>query len=205
MDEDLTQKLRRELETAEVELNRAVAALAPRHVGGEMQAFEAAQEQLLAVERQLAEAEGRPYAIPEQCPLEWEPGAPMPTLLQCDNRTLLLFYLADPQTVGIIDFGHTLATSLGGPNDEAFSGHPLNGSGFTPYRPMRVMNSPWIAGLEKMNSVHPHHDPSRYSSARHLIFPFHDSTFECVAHTFQTSSERGSLAVAARRALERLF
>jgi hypothetical protein len=89
-----------------------------------------------------------------------------------------------PKTVGIVDFGHCLAITLGGPNDETFAGHPLHGSGFMPYKPMRVVNSPWVTSLEKVNSVHPRHDPSRFSKARHLIFPFHDSTFECIAYSF---------------------
>jgi hypothetical protein len=206
MDEGLVETLRRELETADAELSRAVAALAPRHVGGEWKSYEAAQERLFAVERRLAEAEDRPYAVPEECPLSWDVGAPLPTLLQLDTRTLLLFYLAsDSEAVGIVDFGHCFATMFGGPNDEAFSGHPLHGSGFTPYKAMRVVNSSWITSLERMNSVHPNHDPSKYSKARHLIFPFHDSTFECVTDSFQTSSEIGSLATVARKALERLF
>jgi hypothetical protein len=206
MDKNLIERLGHELEAAKAELTRAVAALAPRHVGGEMQAYESAQERLLAAERRLAEAEGRSYAIPEECPLEWDVGAPLPTLLQSDSRTLLLFYLAsEVETVGVVDFGHCFATTLGGPNDETFAGHPLYGSGFMPYKAMQVINSPWIAALERTNSVHPRHDPARYSAARHLIFPFHDTTFECVARSFQTSSEPGSLATVARKTLERLF
>ena len=75
----------------------------------------------------------RPYAIPEECRLKWDVGPPLPTLLQSDSRTLLLFYLAsDVESVGVVDFGYCFATTLGGPNDETFEGHPLYGSGFMP-------------------------------------------------------------------------
>lgn len=206
MDNGLIEKLRRELETAKAELESTVAALAPSHLGGEWEAYVAAKERLLAAERRLAEAEGRPYAVPEDFALKWDSGAPMPTLLQLDSRTLLLFYLAsDEQAVGIVDFGHCSATTFGSPGDETFAGHLLYGSGFTPYEAMRVVNSPWISSLQRTDSVHPRHDASRHSKERHLVFPFHDTTFECVTRSFQTSYEHGSLATVARKTLERLF
>lgn len=199
-------KLRGELEAANADLSQAVRALAPKHVGGEMEAYEAAYQHVLGLERRLAAAELRSYAVPEIGVPQWDIGAPYPTLLQSDSRAILLYYLGDdPDFVGIVDFTHCSATTFGSPNDETFEGHPLHGSGFEPYRLMRVVNSKWVASLQQINSVHPRHDPQRRPVARHLIFPFHDSTFECVTGSFETSTEPGPIAAAAARTQARLY
>ena len=56
-----------------------------------------------------------------------------------------------------------------------------------------VKESSWIRRLERMNSVHPYHRPETFWQLRHLIFAFHDSTFECVCRGFDVRSARGSL------------
>jgi hypothetical protein len=70
---------------------------------------------------------------------------------------------------------------FGSPNDEAFHGHPLAERGLGPYGAYRVEDSSWIRRLERMNSVHPRHDPERFRALTHCVLSFHDSTFECVA------------------------
>lgn len=198
--------LKTALAAATVQLDEAVRRLAPKHVGGEMEAYEAAYERLLIAERELAEAEHRAYALPEDCDLAWDVGAPLPTLLQSDNQTFLFFLLADEsEQVGQIEFERCSSTSFGSSGDETFAGHPLYGSGFEPYRAMRVINSPWIEQLQKIDSVHPRHNPDAYGTAKHFIFPFHDTTFECVARAFKTSRVVGPLSEAVRRTVERLF
>jgi hypothetical protein len=94
MTEGIIQKLKAAIAIADAEPKRAVRALAPKHVGGEMKAYEATYDKLLNAERELAEAEGRPYAVLCECPLAWDVGAPLPTLLQSDNATHLFFLLA---------------------------------------------------------------------------------------------------------------
>jgi hypothetical protein len=44
-----------------------------------------------------------------------------------------------------------------------------------------------------MNSVHPYHRAERYERLQHLIFAFHDSTFECVCQTFDVRVAWGSI------------
>jgi hypothetical protein len=198
--------LKAALATADNKLEQAVRALAPKHVGGEMEAYEAAYQSLLTAERNLARAENRPYAVPSDCALSWDVGAPLPTLLQSDQTTLLFFLLPDEdENVGQIQFNGALSTSFGAPNDETFEGHPLHGSGFEPYQAMRVINSPWIAQLEKINSVHQYHEPSRYAAVEHFIFPFHDTTFECVAYSFTASKVGRRLSEAVRDAVSLLY
>lgn len=194
------------LTVATARLEEAVRRLAPKHVGGEMEAYEVAFQELMDAERQLAKAEQRPYAIPVDCPLLWDTGTPLPTLLQSDNDTLLFFLLSDDdQNVGQIEFERCRSTSFGSPGDETFKGHPLYGSGFEPYRPMEVLNSPWITQLQKIDSVHPRHDPAVFGSAKHFLLPFHDTTFECVARSFQASRTPGPLSEAVRRAVTQLY
>ncbi|MDQ0249986.1 hypothetical protein J2W22_002050 [Sphingomonas kyeonggiensis] len=206
MTEPTIQELKASLAVANDELGRAVRALTPKHVGGEMEAYEAAYERLLDAERRLAAAEGRPYAVLCDCPVSWDVGAPLPTLLQSDQTSALFFLLPDDdERVGHVRFERLLSSLFGAPNDETFEGHPLHGSGFQPYRAMRVVDSPWIAQLERMNSVHRYHDPSAYAAAKHFIFPFHDTTFECVAQSFTASTVDRRLADAVKYAVDQLY
>lgn len=198
--------LKAELADANDALNLAVRTLAPKHAGGEMEAYEAAHKRLLTAERKLAAAEGRPYADLCDCPISWDVGAPLPTLLQSDQTARLFFLLADEDgRVGCISFERLSSTLFGAPNDETFEGHPLYGSGFEPYRAMRVINSPWIVQLEKMNSIHQYHDPARFAATQHFIFPFHDTTFECVAHSFTALTVERRLSDAIKDAVCGLF
>lgn len=199
-------QLRAALSAADEQLGHAIRALAPKHVGGEMEAYEAAYQALMTAERELAAAEGRPYAVLCECALSWDIGAPLPVLLQSDHKAYLFFLLPDTdKQIGQLVFEGLSTTMFGAPNDETFEGHPLSGSGFEGYRAMRVINSPWITQLEKMNSVHPYHNPARYAAYCHFIFPFHDTTFECVARSFTASRVDRRLSDAAKDAVETLF
>jgi hypothetical protein len=202
---DLTM-LRQAVEAASARVDEAVRRLAPKHVGGELEAYEAAFQKLMLAERNLAAAEGRPYAVLQECPLQWDVGAPIPTLLQSDNQTFLFFLLSqEEQRVGVLEFDLCSSTSFGSPGDETFEGHPLHGSGFEPYRAMRVVNSPWIVQLAQIDSVHARHDPDAYVEANHFIFPFHDTTFECVARSFAASKVDGRLPHVVKGVVDRLF
>jgi hypothetical protein len=59
-----------------------------------------------------------------------------------------------------------------------------------------LRNSSWIRSFERMNRVHPRHDPAGFQRLRHFVVCFHDSTFECVAWRFEllsTSPDQGVL------------
>ena len=89
---------------------------------------------------------------------------------------------------------------FGGPNDEAFEGHPLYRAGLQPYEFAEILDSPWVAAMERRNRVHPGHDPAMFSTLRHFVLPFHDSTFECVAETLSASLTDASDPAAALEA-----
>lgn len=145
-------------------------------------------------------------------PLEGIPqssvGSPRPLVMADEYVVLLAYYIEDygrpwreaPQIILPIDNAEDIAVvrfearthMFGPPNDEAFSGHPLASRGLKPYGAFRIENSSWIRQLESMNSVHPNHRPAQYSTLQHLVFTFHDSTFECICERFDFRTTRGS-------------
>jgi hypothetical protein len=130
-------------------------------------------------------------------------GAPCPLLLTDEHRAILAYAVertAEPEEfsalpnpnsspkylpVAIVTFHRCYARMLGPPNDEAFSGHPLSSRGLDAYGTFEVEKSSWIRRLEEMNQVHPQHTLARFALMRHLIFTFHDSTFECICRGFE--------------------
>src|SRR5882672_12530661 len=173
--------LQRALSAAQMRLKRAVQALAPKHTGGEPEEFAAAQDALLVAERALAAAKNEPHAVPIEFPVQWDTGAPLPYLLQNDDRTFLVFFLPDvdpgwdgtyvrirhpdspsPSNLAVVEFKRCICTKMGTPNDEVFQGHPLNGKGLEGYSPLRVKNSLWIKELEAINSIHSGYRPESW-------------------------------------------
>lgn len=145
--------------------------------------------------------------VPQSCV-----GAPCPFIIS-DEFALLLAYIVEqvdpkwdgtyvrlvgPDTPGeiiaLVRFTSYSAMMFGPPNDEAFSGHPLASRGLSPYSAAEVVHSSWVRRLERMNAVHPQHNPENFEDCRHFVFAFHDSTFECVANGFQVELYEGTMA-----------
>lgn len=205
--------LEKELKAARGRLKAASAALASKHDGGEVEEFHAAHEQALRIERALADSRGEPHAVPFGFPVKWDVGAPLPFLLCNDNRCFLTFYVSEPDpnwdgtSVEVIDpaspevvslclvsFKNCVSAKLGHPNDEAQHGHPLQGRGLEGYTAQIVKNSPWVKEVAKTNSVHPCDNPARWAGVNHYVFWFHDSTFECLAESYQVELCRETMA-----------
>jgi len=88
------------------------------------------------------------------------------------------FYTADAGTA-IVEFKGCLISKFGHPNDEAAMGIPKYKDLEVAYGICEVKGSSWIRDLEKDNN---HSFPNtNYSSFRHFLIFFHDSTFECIA------------------------
>jgi hypothetical protein len=144
-----------------------------------------------------------------------DPGAPLPLVLSDEFTTLVAYVvpnaMADelaPLTDGVPEDGETMAVvrfvgrcahMFGPPNDEAFAGHPLASRGLRPYGAFRVQNSSWLRGLERMNAVHPHHNPERFQNLKHFVLSFHDSTFECIARGAEPFARYTRTAFVVRR------
>jgi len=133
-------------------------------------------------------------------------GGPEPVIIADERRVILAYHVQsaeiwDGKTVRIEDTEgkepialvrlESRAHMFGPPNDEAFSGHPLATRGLHPYGAFRIEGSSWIRKLERMNRVHRAHEPARFLTLQHLVFAFHDSTFECVCRQFDVRTERG--------------
>lgn len=148
-------------------------------------------------------------------------GAPLPFVWADDYRLILEYLVSEPDPnwdgtyvnivspdtsdmlVAIVRFHRPYIHMFGPPNDEAFHGHPLASRGLTPYSAFEVIDSSWLRQLERMNSVHPYHDPQQFmENRRHFVFAFHDSTFECIAESFSVSFHRGSLTSSVEHVLK---
>ena len=87
-------ELEEKLRIARLRLTEATKALAPKHKGGEDEEYWAARDALYEAERALAKSNEEEFASPIDMPA-WETGAPLPHLLQSDNRTILIYILRD--------------------------------------------------------------------------------------------------------------
>ncbi len=138
-------------------------------------------------------------------------GAPIPSVLASGNNLFLVYCLENipddwnsssirvvgPESVKehaiIVTFSSPYAHMFGPPNDEAFLGHPLSNRGLKPYGAFEIKNSSWLRELEKLNSVHPEHNKESFiENKKHFIFSFHDSTFECIAESFEYNTQTDS-------------
>jgi hypothetical protein len=149
-------------------------------------------------------------------------GAPMPLVFSDEGRIVLAYYGDEsspkwnefPRIVGHIGGSEPVALlrfigcdsyMFGVPNDEALAGHPLASRGLKSYGVFRIEDSSWIRRLERMNSVHPLHKPESYQGLQHLIFTFHDTTFECICKTFDVRTAWGSIGALTETMLKLLF
>jgi hypothetical protein len=138
-------------------------------------------------------------------------GAPLPIVLS-DESTIVVGYIIQDssrawngtalrtldthrpgESQALVEFELYQSYMFGAPNDEAFSSHPLAARGLHPYAAFRIDDSSWVRQLERMNSVHPNHNPNKFQELKHFVFAFHDSTFECVAKDFRISEYEGTL------------
>jgi hypothetical protein len=145
-------------------------------------------------------------------------GAPCPLILASEQESLVAYFVQESpaawdgksvrvvatdslgEPAALVRFLRMRATMFGPPNDEAFSGHPLAERGLHPYGAFEITESSWIRQLERMNAVHPCHRPEVFSTHRHFVLAFHDSTFECVANSYALELSTGPLTELVARA-----
>ena len=112
--------------------------------------------------------------------------------LQTENETFLTFnamrrtarlhstgkpMMEDAGTV-VVEFKRCLVSRFGYPNDEARFGIPQYKQ--ESYGIYEVRNSTWIKDIVRMNRYQFPNTKDNYV-AKHYLFTFHDSTFECLA------------------------
>ncbi|WP_143464759.1 hypothetical protein, partial [Leptonema illini] len=88
---DLTTRLKQ----SDDRVKEAIRALAPKHTGNERAEYEAANEENLRLQRELAQLKEMPVAYPLEGVPQWDVGAPMPHVLSSGYRTILLYYVQD--------------------------------------------------------------------------------------------------------------
>ncbi len=138
----------------------------------------------------LVDSVGAEHVTPIDLGVTWEPNVPDPILLQSESTAYLALYpwqAAERWTrTVVIEWQGCRGAVLGDPNDEAFYGHRLYDKGLQDVLwAGEVHNSVWIATVERVNSVHPRHDPERFANLRHFILRFKDSTFECITEGYR--------------------
>ncbi len=206
--------LKNALQAANARVERAGKALAAnfKTTGSEWKEYEVANREQLAAERTLAAAQGGEYAIPVDFPAQWDTGAPLPYLLKNDDHTFVTFFLKEhdpdwdgsyvtirnpsqqsPSSIAVVEFKRCIIAKMGSPNDEVHEGHPWAGRGLDSYTAQEVVNSRWIAEIEAINSVHRCYAPDTWKQLHHYVLWFHDSTFECIAESFQVAFYSKSL------------
>ncbi len=114
---------------------------------------------------------------------------------------------ASTETVSLclVTFKNCVSAKLGHPNDEAQCGHPLAGRGLEGYTAQIVKNSPWLKEVAKTNSAHPNDRPDMWASLNHYVFWFHDSTFECLAKSYEVEVSSETMPELLRRVQEKLL
>ena len=216
--------LERRLADARARLDRAAEALRPRHKGGEIEELQAAHDELIDAERALALARGEECALACEGFPRWDTGAPYPQLLSGAGRTILTYFVREPNpgwdgtsvrvvdvaddapaAIAIVRFRGVTAARIGSPNDEVMDGHPLHGRGLEAYRAHVVKRSRWVQELQAINSVHRCYDPARWTDQNHYLLAFHDETVEVVASGFIAEVRRGGMASICRAALEEIL
>lgn len=179
---------------------------------------------VLDLERRLAAAKGEPYAIPCDFPVRWDIGAPLPHVFASDHKVFLTFYVNVPdpnwdgtyvtvkdpgdgtnESLALVEFDICESMKLGAPNDEVFRGHYLHGRGQDSYTAQIVKNSRWVEELRAVNSVHTNFQPDEEETLIHYVFWFHDTTFECVALSYEVKLYQTSMADLASRVVKKLL
>jgi hypothetical protein len=144
-------------------------------------------------ERQVQSGSVPPNALVLREPdLAWSAGAPVPVLLASEGRTLFAFEHAD-ETARIAEFVECVAVQFGFPDDETQHGHPLWSSRLTFYAAHELRESPWLAQLRLIESVHSQSLPQPFANCRHFVLTFHDSTIEAVARELVVLSQHDTV------------
>ena len=105
-------------------------------------------------------------------------------VLRYGRGPAVLAYDTAEDKVAVVTVPLCLQVICGHPNDEVLTGHSLYGKGLALYSVHQVQNSSRLAAMERLNSVHPGHNPSEYFKGKeHWVFTFQDATVELIALT----------------------
>lgn len=163
-----------------------------------------AQDQLLVEERAAADSRGEPYADVWQATFPWPRMLHQATMLGGYFESIVVF--ESPQGFVKLVFHHPMAVRFLEISDETIAGHELYGRGLAAYDRIKVMRSPLVEELRRVDAVHPQHDPSRWASAQHFMLLFKDFIYEVVVRDeprFEILPSREAALSASLELLER--
>lgn len=133
------------------------------------------------------------------------PDTVTPAFVWASPSALVVAYGRGNEGAAVITFPLWVDVKVGGPNDEALSGHPLYKYGLKPYSIHRVENSPWLEELERQNSLHPLHLSDQYRRAKnHYIFALKEQTVECLVRESNSSVAKIDVYESHRQALQHI-
>lgn len=116
-----------------------------------------------------------------------EPNVPEPVLVHSEHCCYLIYNDRNGARKSI-QFTHCTIATFGYPNDEALAGHRLYSKGLGFYGCFEIVDSEWIEELKRNNKVSfPHVEGMLL--AKHFVFTFSDSTFECIARDIVRANE----------------
>jgi hypothetical protein len=143
-----------------------------------------------------------------------ESGAPSPQVFATEHTIWLTYFISesDPwyekkyskiwsdsdeeckeDCFAVVQFKTAHIHMFGGPSEETIVGHPLAERGLESFRIGENINSTWINELEEMDSFGHSRPACGFLGARHFIFAFHDSMFECVAKDLKVYIRHGDM------------
>jgi hypothetical protein len=135
----------------------------------------------------------------------WEPSAPE-AVMQIDDRVATALALRarvddDDQRAVVLVWSGSEYGAMSSRNDEARNGHRLYEKGLQNVLwAGQVLGSEPINQLERQNSVHPLHRPTRFAGLIHHVILTKKSTVEVVANSVAVRRVPGSTARAAESA-----
>lgn len=173
-----------------------------RRLGAEAHAL---HDEVLVLERALAEQRGEAHAVPFPLGEGWSGQlACSPILVANAFRCALVFETHRRTRHAVLSFLRTTGCKLTDVGDEVIDGHALTGKGLSAYGSFVVKNSPWLAELEAVDRTHPQHDAQRWRRSEHHLLCFKDRMFEAIAEEVQIIGTFGMQTDALEHALSQI-
>lgn len=113
-----------------------------------------------------------------------DPGGTDPVIKADEHNLEVSFYLLNSDDRGKIKFSSVLQFTFGYPNEEVISGHRYAKLGLSPFEFVEVKDSEIIKSIVSANRIHPYHRAEQFKDYKHYVFPFHDTTLEIIAKSY---------------------
>jgi hypothetical protein len=155
-------------------------------------------DELLTVERQLAQLRNAEYAVPMSWNVQWTRSSSFAVYFAKTFKGYfaydkLMRDSRDGSSIALVEVPYCYAMKCGGANDEVFKGEPLAGAGLDLLGAFIVENSSWISAEKKIHQVHSQFDESLWRDFKHFVWRFHDGQIEAIAKTTSVTLVEGSL------------